>query len=87
MKTMILLLTLVIIVFVPMSVFSGSCAIISAITKGQYVHILVQGTYHGIIKGKVVESNPSNCILIIATTTDYPTYYINAEEIAAIGVR
>ena len=87
MKTMTLLLTLVFLVFSPVAAFSDSCNVISRVEKGQYVQLHVSGAYYGHISGKVIEVSPKNCILVISTTIDYRTFYIDAERIAAIGVK
>ena len=87
MKTVIFLLALVIFAFSPISAFTNECPIVSKVEKGQYVILHVSGTYHGTLSGKVIEVSPNNCILGISTTTDYRTFYIDAERIAAIGVK
>ena len=87
MRTMTLLLTLAIFVFIPVAAFSASCAVVSRVEKGQYVQMHVSGAYQGHISGKVIEVSPKDCIIVITTTTDYRTYYVDAERIAAIGVK
>ena len=87
MKAMTLLLTLVIFSIFPVSAFCGSCNIVSRVQEGQYVRLHVIGTIHGTLSGKVTEVNPKNCIIAIATTADYRTYYVDAESITAIGVK
>ena len=87
MKTITFILLLVIFVCSPTSAFCSSCAIVSRVQVGQYVRLHVIGTLHGTLSGKVTEVNPKNCIIAIATTADYRTYYVDAESITAIGVK
>ena len=87
MKTIILLTVSLVLVLFPITVSSNSCSILSDLKKDQYVHVIFKGTPKGHIKGKVVSTDNSSCMLVISTTDEYRKYFVDVSSVAAIGTK
>ena len=87
MKTIIQLIISLVLPLSPVVAVASSCPMLSDIKKDQHVHVVFKGTPKGHIKGKVLRSDGSNCILIISTRDEYRKYYIDVSCVAAIGTK